>query len=106
MYIMATDCHIVIHKKGLENMTRLTCYLAVLLLPATPLSAQTLEYIGKPVRGLPISQGVKVGKFVFVSGTPAFDGSGVLAVGDFPAQMKQVMDNMTATPRGIVESRT
>jgi 2-iminobutanoate/2-iminopropanoate deaminase len=40
---------------------------------------------------------VKVAKFVFVSGTPAFDGNGKLAVGDFPAQMKQVMDNLTAT---------
>ena len=38
----------------------------------------------------------KLQGFVFVSGTPAFDGSGKLAVGDFPAQMKQVMDNMTA----------
>ena len=32
-----------------------------------------------------------------LSGTPAFDGNGKLAVGDFPAQMKQVMDNVTAT---------
>ena len=34
-------------------------------------------------------------EFVFVSGTPAFGEGGKLAVGDFPAQMKQVMENMT-----------
>ncbi len=55
-----------------------------------------MEFIGKPVRGVPVSQAVKAGKFVFVSGTPAFDANGKLAVGDFPAQMKQVMENITA----------
>src|SRR5438874_2458396 len=69
--------------------------LATLLLLASPLSAEPLEYIGKPVRGIPVSSAVKVGKLVFVSGMPAFDGNGKLAVGDFPAQMKQVMDNLT-----------
>jgi 2-iminobutanoate/2-iminopropanoate deaminase len=59
------------------------------------LSAQPLEYFGKPVRGIPVSGAVKVGKFVFVSGTPAFGEGGKLAVGDFSAQMKQVMENMT-----------
>ncbi len=29
-----------------------------------------------------------------MSGTPAFDKNGKLAVGDFPAQMKQVMENI------------
>ena len=57
--------------------------------------ADPLEYIGKPVRGIPVSSAVKVGKSIFVSGMPAFDSSGKLAVGDFPAQMKQVMDNLT-----------
>jgi 2-iminobutanoate/2-iminopropanoate deaminase len=71
--------------------------IAVLLLPASQVNAEGLEYIGKPVRGIPVSQAVKVGKLVFVSGTPAFDGDGKLAVGDFAAQMKQVMDNVTAT---------
>ena len=71
--------------------------IAVLMLFATQVRAEPLEYIGKPVRGIPVSQAVKVAKFVFVSGTPAFDGNGKLAVGDFPAQMKQVMDNLTAT---------
>lgn len=54
-----------------------------------------LEYIGKPVRGVPVSSAVKVGRLVFVSGMPAFGPGGKLAVGDFPAQMKQVMDNLT-----------
>ena len=42
-------------------------------------SAQPLEHIGKPVRGIPVSGAVKVGKQVFVSGTPAFDANGKLA---------------------------
>src|SRR5258708_17066610 len=71
--------------------------IAVPLLPATQVNAEALDYIGKPVRGVPVSQAVKVAKFVFVSGTPAFDGNGKLAVGDFPAQMKPVMATMTAT---------
>jgi 2-iminobutanoate/2-iminopropanoate deaminase len=79
-------------------MTRLAGKLlatAVLLFGATQASAQPLEYIGKPVRGVPVSQAVRAGNFVFVSGTPAFDSNGKLAVGDFPAQMKQVMENIT-----------
>jgi reactive intermediate/imine deaminase len=69
---------------------------AGLLILAAPVGADPLEYIGKPVRGIPVSGAVKAGKFVFVSGTPAFDSNGKLAVGDFPAQMKQVMENLTA----------
>lgn len=65
-----------------------------LLLATTPARAEPLEYIGKPVRGIPVSSAVKVGKSVFVSGMPAFDANGKLAVGDFPTQMKQVMDNL------------
>jgi 2-iminobutanoate/2-iminopropanoate deaminase len=94
------DRHSAAKQNWLENhMTSLRTLLliAVLLLPVTQVNAEPLEYIGKPVRGIPVSQAVKVGKFVFVSGTPAFDGDGKLAVGDFPAQMKQVMDNVTAT---------
>ena len=53
-----------------------------------------LAYIGKPVRGIPVSTAVKVGKSIFVSGMPAFDADGKLAVGDFSAQMKQVMSNL------------
>jgi len=67
-----------------------------LMLSSGPLGAQTLEYIGKPVGNVPISRAVKVGKFVFVGGTPGFKG-GKVAVGDFAAQMKQVMENVTDT---------
>jgi 2-iminobutanoate/2-iminopropanoate deaminase len=56
-------------------------------------SAAELEYIGKPVRSIPVSSAVKVGNLVFVSGTPGFK-DGKLAVGDFGAQMKQAMDNV------------
>jgi len=73
------------------------------LLLASPGSAEPLEYIGKPVRGIPVSSAVKVGKSVFVSGMPAFDSGGKLAVGDFPAQMHQVMENLT---RVLKESGT
>jgi len=74
-----------------------TLILAIgLLMTAASANADPLEYFGKPVRGVPISGAVKAGKFIFVSGTPAFDVNGKLAVGDFPAQMRQVMDNVTS----------
>src|SRR4051794_34482557 len=66
---------------------------------ALPARADPLEYIDKPVRGVPVSQAVKQGKFVFVSGTPGFGPDGKLAVGDFAAQMKQVMENIAAVLR-------
>jgi 2-iminobutanoate/2-iminopropanoate deaminase len=64
---------------------------------AQPKSAPAMEYIqpeGQPM-GPPFSPAVKAGKLIFVSGIPAFDKNGKLAVGDFPAQMKQVMQNIT-----------
>ena len=39
----------------------------------------------------PLSPAVKVGNLLFISGIPAYDSEGRLAVGDFPAQMRQVM---------------
>jgi 2-iminobutanoate/2-iminopropanoate deaminase len=45
---------------------------------------------------VPLSLAVKAGAHVFVSGIPGYDPNGTLAVGDFPAQMKQVMENITA----------
>lgn len=69
---------------------------AVLIILSIPANSEPLEYFGKPVRNVPISGAVKAGKLVFVSGVPAFDANGKIAVGDFPAQMKQVMDNLTA----------
>jgi 2-iminobutanoate/2-iminopropanoate deaminase len=65
---------------------------AALTLPSRS-DAQQLEYFGKPVRGIPVSSVVKVGKLVYVSGTPGYK-DGKLATGDFPAQMKQVMENI------------
>lgn len=56
-----------------------------------------MEYIGEPLRGIPVSRAVKAGKFVFVSGTPAFDRGGKLTAGDFATQMTQIMENLTAT---------
>jgi 2-iminobutanoate/2-iminopropanoate deaminase len=56
---------------------------ASLLIISSQATAKSLEYIGKPVRGIPVSGAVKAGKVVFVSGTPAFDSNGKLAVGDF-----------------------
>ena len=67
--------------------------LAAAVLLANQASAEPLEYIGKAARA-PISSAVKVGKSIFVSGTTPFDANGKMAVGDFPAQMKQVMDNV------------
>jgi 2-iminobutanoate/2-iminopropanoate deaminase len=69
--------------------------MALLALPSEG-RTQQLEYFGKPVRGIPVSSAVKVVKLVFVSGTPAYK-DGKLAIGDFPAQMKQVMENIAGT---------
>jgi reactive intermediate/imine deaminase len=44
---------------------------------------------------VPLSPATKGGKTLHVSGTPGFDSSGKLAVGDFTAQMRQVMENIT-----------
>ena len=69
--------------------------LASLVAFTGPVIAEPLQYIGKPVRGIPVSGAVKAGKTIYVSGMPAFDANGKLAVGDFPAQAKQVMENLT-----------
>ena len=37
---------------------------------------------------------MKAGNLLFVSGIPAYDAEGRLAVGDFPAQMRQTMANI------------
>ena len=60
--------------------------LAILLLTSQG-NAEPLEYIGKPIGGIPVSSAVKVGKSLFVSGMmPASDPGGKLW-GNFPAQM-------------------
>ena len=61
--------------------------------------SEPLEYIAPQGRfkgNVPLSLAVKAGKHVFVSGVPGYDTHGALAVGDFPAQMKQVMENIAA----------
>lgn len=63
-------------------------------------TTSSLEYMGKPVRGIPVSQAVKAGKMLFVSGMPPFGPGGKIVVGDFPAQMKQVMENLS----GVLKS--
>ena len=63
-------------------------------------AAPPLEYLGKPVRGIPVSQAVKAGKTLFVSGMPPFGEGGKIAVGNFAVQMKQVMENLT----GVLQS--
>jgi reactive intermediate/imine deaminase len=73
---------------------------APVTLPAAAQQSAPLEYIGKPVRGVPVSQAVKVGKLLFVSGMPPFGEGGKIAVGDFPAQMKQVMESLS----GVLKS--
>jgi enamine deaminase RidA (YjgF/YER057c/UK114 family) len=55
----------------------------------------SLQHLGKSVRGAPVSRAVRAGEVLFVSATPAFDTAGKLATGNFPAQMKQTMDNVT-----------
>lgn len=42
----------------------------------------------------PLSPAVKAGNMLFISGIPAYDAAGKLAVGDFPAQMRQTMANI------------
>jgi 2-iminobutanoate/2-iminopropanoate deaminase len=44
----------------------------------------------------PLSQAVKVGNLVFVSGTTGYTTDGRIARGDFAAPMRQVMDNIKA----------
>ena len=73
---------------------------APVTLPAAAQQSAPLEYIGKPVRGVPVSQAVKVGKLLYVSGMPPFGEGGKIAVGDFPAQMKQVMESLS----GVLKS--
>lgn len=45
---------------------------------------------------VPLSNAVRSGDFIFVSGTTPFAQDGSIAKGDFSAQMRQVMDNIRA----------
>ncbi len=60
-----------------------------------------LEHIfpaGQQKPAAPLSPAVKCGNLLYVSGIPAYDAEGRIAVGDFPAQMRQTMENV----RGIL----
>ncbi len=57
-----------------------------------------LEHIHPPGQfrvKAPLSPAVKVGNLLYVSGIPAYDEAGAIAVGDFTAQMTQVMRTIT-----------
>ncbi len=54
----------------------------------------TTDKVSKP--RVPLSAAVKVGNLVFVSGTTPYTVDYQLAKNDFPAQMRQVMDNNKA----------
>ena len=59
--------------------------------------AAPLDYVfpeGQHRVAAPLSPAVKAGNMIFVSGIPAYDAAGKLAVGDFPAQMRQTMANI------------
>ena len=43
----------------------------------------------------PLSPAVKCGNLLYISGIPAYDENGRIAVGDFTAQMTQVMKSIT-----------
>ena len=64
--------------------------------------SEALDYIAPANlfrRNLPLSPAVRIGKLVFVSGVPPFDEYGAIATGCFPAQMRQVMENVTQVLR-------
>jgi len=57
--------------------------------------ARTVIYSPKIKRSqAPHSHAVKVGNLVFVSGVPAYYGDLQMVKGDFPAQMRQCMQNL------------
>ncbi|WP_052321441.1 RidA family protein [Ralstonia sp. A12] len=61
-------------------------------------AATSLEFIhaeGQFAIPVPLSPAVRAGNLIFVSGIPAYDKNGKLAVNDFPTQMKQVMESIT-----------
>jgi reactive intermediate/imine deaminase len=58
-------------------------------------SLQHIHPEGQFKLAAPLSPAVKAGNLLYVSGIPAYDATGKLAVGDFTAQMTQVMANIT-----------
>jgi len=69
-------------------------------MPGSRSHGSPLEYIHpegqfKVGSRVPLSPAVRAGNVVYVSGVPAYDAQGRIAVGNFSAQMKQVMLNIT-----------
>lgn len=58
----------------------------------TPL--EPIHAPGQHVMGPPLSPAMRVGDLLFVSGIPGYADDGTLAVGDFPAQMRQTLRNV------------
>jgi reactive intermediate/imine deaminase len=58
-------------------------------------SLQHIHPEGQFKLAAPLSPAVKAGNLLYVSGIPAYDATGKLAVSDFTAQMTQVMANIT-----------
>lgn len=63
----------------------------------TPL--QHIHADGVPRPFAPLSHAVRFGALIFVSGITPFRGEREIMVDDFPAQMRQVMDNLGAVLR-------
>ena len=59
-----------------------------------PLQVVTSDKVRTPA--VPLSNAVRTGNLVFVSGTTPHAADGSIAKGDFAAQLHQVMENITA----------
>ncbi len=59
-----------------------------------PLKIITSDRVRTPA--VPLSNAVRSGQFIFVSGTTPFSKDRTIAIGDFEAQMRQVMENIKA----------
>ncbi len=59
-----------------------------------PLQVVTSDKVRTP--GVPLSNAVRTGNLIFVSGTTPYAADGTIPKGDFEAQLRQVMENITA----------
>jgi 2-iminobutanoate/2-iminopropanoate deaminase len=63
-----------------------------------PLMARTVyNRPDLPRSNYPISNAVRIGNLIFVSGFPGYDENAQVAKGDFAAQMRQALKNLIAT---------
>ncbi|WP_431281949.1 RidA family protein [Humitalea sp. 24SJ18S-53] len=65
--------------------------------PESPLVRILADGVTRPFA--PLSHAVRVGQMVLISGIIPFRGEREIAVDDFPAQMRQVMENLGAVLR-------